>query len=213
MKPRLLIAFGVLLVMAQSCSAANYNYKIWLWTQSGPATGSFASIAADPDAGKGHEWSETIWPSNPSPTGVLLGFYNVNGTNGWDSTTGWYDTTMRESVSAGHSVTIDNLYLWASSGTPSQNLQLQIDYLMIDPNIVYKLTLLSVPTGVNYTGRTAWGTGDTTITLPFYSTNNGTTGYRFRADFAAVPEPSSLLILVSGCSIGVFTLRRRRALK
>lgn len=209
MRLRLLTIFGLLLAMGQGCFASNYNYKIWLWTQSSPATGSFAAITADPEASKGHQWGENIWPDNPSPTGVLLGFYNVEGTNGWDTTTGWYDATLRESVSASHSVVVDNLYLWASPGTPSQNLQLQINYLVMDPNIAYKLTLISAP--ASYTGQKVWGTGDTTITLPFYSTSDGRNGYRFRADFLAVPEPSSILAF-SGWAIGLagLALRRRR---
>lgn len=160
--------------------------------------------------GPGHEYDETMWPDNPSPTGVLLGFYNVDGINEWDSTTGWYSGTARELVSTGTSVVIDNLYLWATTGTPSQNLQLYLQgNSWIPSSLNYKLSLISAPDG--YTGQTEWGITDTIITLPFYSTDDGTTGYRFRAEFTAVPEPSSILALVSGLGgvVGL-ALRRRR---
>ena len=202
---------AVRLVLAQSCFAAQYSYKVYYSTQSDPATGSNVAMWAEVGAGKGHDWDETMWPSTPSPTGVLLGFYNVNGTNEWDGENGWYGGTAREPVSTGTSVVIDNLYLWASTGTPSQSLQLRLqDYSWIPLGLNYKLSLLAVPSGVSYTGRTEWGIGDTSITLPFYSTANGLTGYHFQAQFTAVPEPSSILALVGGLAgLGGFALRRR----
>ena len=210
MRLRLLAISALMLAFGQSCFAAEYGYKVYYYTQSNPATGNWIAIWSEPGAGKGHQWDETIWPDNPSPTGALLGFYNVDGTNGWDSTTGWYVGTAREAVSTGTSVIIDNLYLWASTGTPSQNLQLQLqDNSWIPSGLNYKLSLVSLPSGVSYTGRTEWGIGDTVITLPFYSTPNGRTGYHFQAQFTTVPEPSSLLALLAG--LGGFALRRKRS--
>ena len=62
---------------------------------------------------------------------------------------------------------------------------------------------------MTYTGPTQWGIDHGTITLPYYANYDGLTGYHFRMEFTAVPEPSSLAALGGGV-MGLLALRRRR---
>ena len=50
----------------------------------------------------------------------------------------------------------------------------------LDPGVSFSLSLVSIPQGVEYTGPTTWGPETSEITLPFYSTDNGESGYKFR---------------------------------
>ena len=142
---------------------------------------------------------------------VNLAFYKQNGVRGWDHQTGFYVTDYLPAVQPGVA-TIDDFYIWGQPGSAVQDLHLFFDNWLkhaLSPGVTYKLWLLSVPQGVTYTGPTQWGIDHGTITLPYYANYDGLTGYHFRMEFTAVPEPSSLAALGSGM-MGLLALRRRR---
>jgi hypothetical protein len=68
-----------------------------------------------------------------------------------------------------------------------------------------------------YTGPTQWSMSHDTpyhadIVLPYYATSDPSTGYKFRAEVTAVPEPSALIALMSGLAgVGGLAARRRRS--
>ena len=142
---------------------------------------------------------------------VNLAFYKQNGVHGWNRESGFYITDKLPGIQPGVTTT-DDFYLWGQPGSAVQDLHLFFDKWVepiFSPGVTYKLWLLSVPAGVDYTGPTQWGIDHGTITLPYYANYDGLTGYHFRMEFTAVPEPSSLAALGGGV-MSLLALRRRR---
>ena len=103
-----------------------------------------------------------------------------------------------ELLQPGQTLVINNIYLWAEPDAADPSIQFQQMAWFAQGGVTYTLSLVSIPDGVNYPGPREWGPGTSQIALPFYGTNDGRTGYKFRAEFTAIPEPSSLLALASG---------------
>jgi len=140
-------------------------------------------IADGRNASSGSD-GETAWPAQSS-SGVLVGIYKTNGTDGWNGTTGFYGEDIRETLQGGASITFNDIYLWATPGTESQDLHLRLQDGPSLDGVSLTLSLVSVPSGVTYTGPTEWGSETTDIVLPFYSTDDGKTGYKFRITITA----------------------------
>jgi len=182
---RLIVALTALAVclMASSCLGSSYSYKVSYHTGSTSSVETHVDLADGRDASSGSD-GEAAWPA-PSSSGVLVGIHKTNGTNGWNGTTGFYGEDIREAVSTGNSVTFDDIYLWATPGTESQDLHLHLQDGPSLDGLSLTLTLVSVPNGVTYTGPTEWGSETTDIALPFYSSDDGKTGYKFRVTITA----------------------------
>lgn len=180
-----LLAIITLCSSACSCvgDTCSYSYKFSYRTCDSDAIDTHIDIADGRNASGGSD-GETAWPAQSS-SGVLVGIYKTNGTDAWNGTTGFYGEDIRETLQRGNSITFSDIYLWATSGTESQDLHLR---LQDGPNldgVTLTLSLISVPNGVTYTGTTEWGFGTTDIVLPFYATNDGRTGYKFRITITA----------------------------
>ena len=139
---------------------------------------------------------------------VNLAFYKQSGVHGWNRESGFYMTDRLPAIQPG-ATTTDDFYLWGQPGSAVQDFGMSKVLAGATEGVTYKLWLLSVPHGVTYTGPTQWGIDHGTITLPYYANYDGLTGYHFRMEFTAVPEPSSLAALGGGM-MGLLTLRRRR---
>ncbi len=220
MNYRISIIAVVLLTIGSACFGGVYDnyssYKLH-YTATGdiPYPGDwYLSIVCSVIASKGKDDSEHPFPAT-LPSGALVGVYKVQGVDGWDSATGFYDSDAQQPMLKGTTRTIDGIYLWATPGSFSSKLYVRLGsspWLGGYPFMSYKLSLLTIPTGINYTGPREWGINDTVIALPYYTTNDGTTGYKFQMEFTApaVPEPSSLLALFSGLAGLGFAVRRKR---
>ena len=79
----------------------------------------------------------------------------------------------------------NDIYLWATPGTESQDLHLRLQDGPSLDGVTLTLALVSIPSGVTYTGPTEWGSETTDIVLPFYSADDGKTGYKFRVTITA----------------------------
>jgi hypothetical protein len=143
----------------------------------------------------------------------FIGIYKTMGVDGWDWDTGFYMEDYRPAINRGQTLTFNKIYVWADPTVPAgQDILL---YRLLGPkvssNVTYKLTLVSTPEGVTYSGPWEWGAYHDTIVLPFFSTDDGTKGYEFKAEFTVIPEPSSLIALFGGLAgMSGAALRRRR---
>lgn len=186
-------------------------YKIGYEAENGSYFASGICVWAVQDGSKGFD-GEDAWPFMPS-SGILLGIRRVESIDGWNHDTGWYTGDTRETLSVGQSIAIDGIYMWAVPGTPSHDMHLHLLEPFLYPGVSFGLSLVSVPAGVEYEGPRTWGPEVSEIALPFYSTDDGESGYKFRLDVsAAVPEPTGLLALgVGGVGILGTALRRRKS--
>jgi hypothetical protein len=201
------------LLCAGQCFAdeSELRYKIIYQAEEGGCVGTQVCVVGFEGAGPGFD-GEELWPLSP-PAAVLVGIRKVKGADGWDGTTGWYTGDIRDNLSPGANTTVDGIYMWAVTGTEGQDMHLRLTMAWLYPseNGRLRLSLVSIPQGVDYTGPTTWGPETTEITLPLYSTDDGTTGYKFQMNVFAVPEPSSLIALAGGLAgLGGMALRRKR---
>jgi len=181
---RSIILTVLLLAVTSVCFGSDYQYTIYYHTKGDSAAGAKLVAASNQQATDGFD-SEDRWTGSV-PDGILVGIHKTNGTDGWDGTTGFYVNDVRPAPTQGGTTTIDNIYVWASSGLPSQNMHLHLDSApQIGADATCKLYLVSVPNGVTYNGPTEWTIPHGDIVLPFYSTNDGTTGYKFRIEITA----------------------------
>lgn len=158
-------------------------YKVELGTSWGPVRGVYFLATGLANQTSGFDNEQVI--QTPLPSGILVGIYKQNGT-GWTAPTGFYRNELRETVATGNTAVIEDIYLWATPDVQQTDLHLcQITPPLLAEGLSYKLKLMSVPNGVTYNGPTEWGASDKVITLPFYSTNDGTTGYKFKIEITA----------------------------
>lgn len=206
-KARIGVLTLALLVIGGSCYAG-YDYGIMYVPYAGGTKIILESRANATDGFDGELALTLPYPSNP----VHIATYKTFGVDGWNGLDGFYFEDYRAPLVPSQTITFNDIYLWAEPGTPSHEIQLELSP-WIDPTAVtYRLSLVSVPNEIAYSGAMEWGLDDAYILLPFYSTDNGRTGYRFRAEFTAVPEPSSFLTLgMGGLGMLGMALKRRRS--
>lgn len=211
MKLNALLMTALLLIAALPSSSDDFGAIYYTRGALGAAGVGKSVLGCGPTGTDGYDGELMLGADNPS-TQISFGAHKVFGVGGWDHDTGFYIDDWRRSPAAGETLVFDEIYMWALPGTPKQDMLLyQFD--VWGPNgWAYKLKLVSIPAGITYNGPREWSAAGDVITLPFYATADGTTGYKFRAEVTApVPEPSSLLALVSGLAgVGGFALRRRK---
>ncbi|MEI6915860.1 MAG: hypothetical protein WCL39_12060, partial [Armatimonadota bacterium] len=170
----------VFLACMQPCSG---SYGVTYTTNEGPKTILYGDIVG-PTNGYDNEpiqdTSRQDW--------IYFSFWHEAGADGWDGPTAFYEFDFRGLLSSGQTLNIDSLYMWAGTGVPAQSMVLHlISPPQFTPNIAsYKLRLVSIPAGITYNGPYVWYGNHGDITLPYYSSADGTTGYRFQAEISAV---------------------------
>lgn len=180
----LLVLMHILLASGCFAQGNPLAYKLHFHTNNGYTDGAIIAVGAASNGTSAYD-GEEAWPGSSS-TGVLLAIHRTNGVDGWNHDTGFYSGDIRETLSPGNNITINGIYLWATPGTQNQELHVYPDARpYLDQGVSYSLKLVSVPEGITYTGPTEWGSETTDIGLPFYSTDDGKTGYKFRITITA----------------------------
>jgi len=211
MKMRLFLIGLLVFLTAQYAVAYDYSLTYEPQRDNGDyGYGLKMLLSTKPGATDGFD-SEALISSVPAKD-IYFALHNIQGvTPGWNGDTGFYWTDYRLPLEAGETRSIDNLYLWAVPGTTGQNLVIGLCGGMSE-GLSYKLTLVSIPAGINYSGTRVWDQNNNQlIVLPMYTASDGLTGYHFQAQFTAVPEPSSILALIRGIAgLGGLVLGRKR---
>ncbi|MEI6915905.1 MAG: PEP-CTERM sorting domain-containing protein [Armatimonadota bacterium] len=189
---------------------AHAAYQVIYQAAGGEATKTDLRGGYDPLGIDGWD-GERLWPLTRQDSVYAL-FWRQSGVNGWNGPTGYFVNDFRGPVAPGQTKIVDNLYLWAEPEVPQQPLVLQPLLLYFGPDILsYKLRLVSVPAGITYNGPYVWYGIHGDIMLPYYSSADGSTGYRFQAEISTVPEPSVLVTLFAGLMGVASVWRRQRA--
>lgn len=223
MKQTYFLIIGLLAIQGHVClapagaSPASYSYSLYYQTSEWGDTGggSWGTFWLDGVGGAPPGYTgEPLCPFLSDPTAVIVSLYNVSGVNGWNGPTGFYYADIGSNLSYGQTRVLDNIYVWAGPSATGNRMALVQFGDFLSPGLNYQISLITVPTGVSYSGPLHWGFGatsnPTTINLPMYKTDDGTTGYRFQVELSTVPEPSSIVGLLSGFAvIGALALRRK----
>lgn len=204
---RIAVQILALLMMGGHCHA-RYDYQVIYLPHAGPTVGTKIILESNENATNGFdgEW-KLVLPSPGNPLHIAT--YKSPAVDGWNGPEGFYSQDLRTPLAPGQTAVFNDVHLWAEPGTPSHDIQLELMSWVDRTAVTGRLFLLSIPNGVTYSGVREWGLDDQYVTLPFYSTDDGRTGYRFRAEFSAVPEPSSLLTLGLG-GLGILGVVQRR---
>lgn len=217
MKQKFVLSFLILLILSSQVSALDYT----IGYQVHDAQYNYVSklgIYSRNTATDGYDEERKLNEPYSSYPNMNIALHKVAGIDGWNWDTGFYEQDFRESIFPGQSVAFD-FYVWADPSVDNREMTLAITRLSLADDMNYRLSLLYTPSGTTYSGPNEWSVsgpcnefGDTIIAiLPFYTTDNGLTGYKFRAEITAVPEPSSLLVLGGAVASAIgYALRRTR---
>lgn len=205
MNTKWLISLGLLVSVAACANAADNSYYFDY------DCGTHCAFKSISGATNGQDSYDIPLYPGPQSNMANVAIYKINGVDGWDSNNGFYALDVRDQLQPGQTVTVSNICVWAGPQAQGQKIYLTQFSGLLDQGLSYKLKLISVPTGINYQGPYEWGPGNVNITLPFFSTDDGTKGYKFQAVLTAVPEPSSMLALFGGITaVGGLALKRRK---
>lgn len=214
-----------LLALALTTSTA-LAYDLWTsfgWTPRDNFSSGGVVVSLLPDGHTGYDAGEayTLDADHCGESSEIKAFFRRdNGVDGWDGPSGWYWTQQLPTPGPGSSVTLKGLYVWAwpafsyddfntgYNASPAQSLS--------EWAITFRL--VGIPCGIGYTGPREWTCAMTTnrllpnAVLPACKTDRPLTGYEFEIEIQhVVPEPSSILALISGFPVlGALALRRRR---
>lgn len=178
------ILIVLLLALASACFGSDYQYRLY-YKSKGDNVGGTKILAASKSQATNSFDNEHSWTGS-IPQGVLVGIHKTNGVDGWGGATGFYVDDIRPVLTQGGSTIINDIYVWATPDVSSQNLYLCLyPAPLLGTGLAYKLYLVSVPNGVTYNGPMEWTIPHNDITLPFYSTTDGTTGYKFKVEITA----------------------------
>lgn len=211
MKLNMMLIVVLLLVSSSVCLCQEAGLVKYQVKGSYSARERYLYLTFDKPYSTGFDGEFKLSP-NAYPNSILIGIYKTMGIDGWDWDTGFYTADHRPPLNPGQTLTFNKIYVWADPTVPAgQDILLSRNIGLKNPNVTYKLTLVSTPAGVSYSGPWEWGADHDTIVLPFFSTDDGTKGYEFKAEFTVIPEPSSLLALFGGLAgLGGVALKRRR---
>jgi len=201
-----IVAAPLLLLVAPCCSA-QYDYSVTGWAAFSPqgVIGSKVSTRGRQGFLNGFDGELPLTGQYP----CYVSIYKTASVDGWNGVSGFYWADYRPPLSLTRRSVVEDVYAWVDMAAWQYGFTVVIGPSALEPGVRYRLTLLSVPHGVAYTGPTEWY-DNAAISLPYYATDNGLTGYHFRVELS-VPEPSSLLALLAGVAgLGGLTLRRRR---
>lgn len=215
---KVILVVGLLALTAGTTFASDYGFGVkYKCVDQGGYGPGFGFQAIDDVSRDGLDLSDYKQVLDLNSPHAVAAIYKINGVDGWDSDNGYYDWESRSVLQPGQTKVFNNIYFWAMSGTTVGDMYLSIlspGGASIDPRLTYKLFLVSVPNGVTYNGATEWTSPAGPlgyITLPFYSTTDPSTGYKFRVEVTAVPEPSSVVgLLGSLMSLATTVVIRRR---
>ena len=209
MKARTLTLMATLIILSTSCEAA-YDFYV-MYSTLPVQRNTKAVLDTYATATDGFD-GELVVSVPHGPRWVYMLPYKTPGVDGWNGPEGFYSCDSRAPLQPGQTLVINNIYLWAEPDAADPSIQFQQMAWFAQGGVTYTLSLVSIPDGVNYPGPREWGPGTSQIALPFYGTNDGRTGYKFRAEFTAIPEPSSLLALASGLAgLGGFVVKRKKS--
>lgn len=159
---------------------------------------------------------------------INIGVYHDQTQEDWTGPGGFYGTDIRAPLgtAAGDSKTW-RLYYWNNSDAPAEWTETFLTWYLntggLQDKLVWTLTFTRLPIGMGGWDPPPYGSpvlGETVLLndrgegswmLQTYRTTNGLDGYIFDLTATVIPEPSSLLALVTGLAgLGAF-LRRRRS--
>lgn len=162
-------------------------------------------ISCDPQATDGFDGEEGLVSYSLLECTTFAAIYQVEGTNGWNGTTGMYMCDLIPLLAPGQTMSWQ-VYVWATPDTASDfntiDLMTSGSIVSATDNIQAKLTLKDVPGSVTSAPSvgTVWdlSTNGLTLSLPIYTTDDGLTGYHFELTATCVPEPSAFGVLACG---------------
>ncbi|MCE5313661.1 MAG: PEP-CTERM sorting domain-containing protein [Armatimonadota bacterium] len=209
-----------LFILQSLCLSAFASTTDWRW--------QFCTV----DPGKGGSFGTSATTSDGAdfldislPTGRYLNCatYYEQGVGGWTAETGFYSTDIRSPLVAQTENTKTWLfYFWGSPSLTSSNMYLTWGYFSDNTpdfqNSVYTLKYVRPAVGItegyvdvgttislNYHSQGTWK-------FPAYATTNGLDGYMFELTATVIPEPASILALLTGLAgIGGIAIKRRQA--
>jgi len=209
---KVFVLISVLVAASSQMAFGQYQYSF-----SYESNGGIKTIFETSESAKiGLDGGDVLWDSSiiaDVDKSINLGIYKENGQEGWDSDASFLVREERPTLKGGETAVIREIYLWAGTSVQPTDLELRLlSPPQLSPGVSYRLKLMSVPESVNYKGPTEWGAEDASIVLPFYSTNDGTTGYRFNAFITVVPEPSCMaaLVMALACTGGIALKRTKK---
>ncbi len=173
----------VLVAASQIWAAPQFSISIMAKGESSNCSPAKFLIQGYSWATNGDDGSTLDMPISKAPNvPINVAAYKSNGQDGWNGANGFYTSDWRTTLAAGQTITED-IYVWATPDTSSENIVVSGSWSG-DAGITYTLRLISIPDGITYNGPTQWTTS-VNIILPFYSTSDGTTGYRFKVEITA----------------------------
>jgi len=225
---RILVAIAIA-TLSSPAFAQSQGWDYWRWRFVAVA-GDSSSVFCHPsefgvssDASDNYDDDQLIRTEGITSAVYAATYHNHTSiSDSWSGPTGFYDTDLCAPVPlrAGESKSW-LIYLWATPGVPDTYDTISVSCLMIMPPFMpseydYTLTLAAKPSATS--GGPAIGTtwrlslpSGVSVELPIYRTDNGLTGYQFELTATAVPEPSSILALLSGLvGIGGVAILRRK---
>lgn len=206
MKKKFVLSAILLLFASAVVARDTYSYSFSYYD------GYKVTFDSSPGSTSDLDSNDVGWGSHaflPSEYGLTI--YKEKGKYGWNGDSGFYISDRRAPLIACQTEVYEDIYLWAGKEVSLPRFEVYSSNYMSPAGMTYSLDLISVPSGVTYTGKTHWTQNDKSIILPFITTEDPRNGYRFRATVTApVPEPSSILgLLVGLASAGGILLRKR----
>ena len=213
-------------VLSLSVGAEAFAYDFWSWyfdaTISDPSADSspMSEFGANLYASDNYDLGDYQIETDGITSAIYAATYH-NTDDGWLGTTDFYCKDARLlPTQVGDSKTW-NIYVWATPNVSDIYTTIYASCFMIMPeympdNYSFTLKLVAKPDSV-LDGQSLgqyWNLSDprgVSLELPIYRTDNGLTGYKFEFSATVIPEPSSLLALLSGLAgIGSMAWRMKR---